>query len=141
MASVLASVQDAVYRTTSLGRSRSHRSGSFSVIAKRRYVGSVHGFLGPFFSRSSSCRRVDRSRRLKAIAFRESGEIHDWRVKEMVTIVHKYFVDFLTEGNVNVAEDIFDDSIVHTDGRYPEKKMRICKGGGEKEECHARASQ
>lgn len=59
------------------------------------------------------------------MAFREGSEIQDWRVKEMVAIAHKYFVDFLTKGDVGVVEQIFDESIVHTDGTFNDLHLGV----------------
>lgn len=48
-------------------------------------------------------------------AFKENSQLQDWRVKDMVETCHKYFVDFLSKGAIDLAEDLFADDCEHVD--------------------------
>ncbi|GMH42514.1 hypothetical protein BSKO_10433 [Bryopsis sp. KO-2023] len=78
---------------------------------------------------ATSARRVPKGgsgfRQKAVVAYRESDEIQDWRVKEMVDLCHVYFNDLLTKGDVSVADDILDPTFVHNDPVWRRSKLIV----------------
>lgn len=64
-------------------------------------------------------------RQKAVVAYRESDEIQDWRVKEMVDLCHAYFSDIWCKGDVSVADDILDPAFVHNDPVWRSAKLIV----------------
>lgn len=43
------------------------------------------------------------------------GAIQDWRVKQMVELAHTYFMEFLTNKKVELADSLFAEDVLHRD--------------------------
>jgi hypothetical protein len=59
---------------------------------------------------------------LKVLAFRwdprdpkASEKIQDWRVQQMVQLAHDYLIEYLTNKRAELAEQLFDEGVVHKD--------------------------
>ncbi|CAD7699399.1 unnamed protein product [Ostreobium quekettii] len=60
---------------------------------------------------------------MPVVALRDSEEIEDWRVRQMVDVCGLYFGELWSRGNLAVADDICDAAFVHTDSIWNPSRL------------------
>ncbi|KAI8103616.1 hypothetical protein M9435_004951 [Picochlorum sp. BPE23] len=63
----------------------------------------------------SAYRRSGRIGAVRVFNIKDTEEVQDWRIKDMMTMTEKYFIDFVNKGDEAIADEIFDDNAVHMD--------------------------
>lgn len=81
------------------GHSRALAAGSRVPVCRRQHINHAR------------CR----SGRLNVQAFKETDEIKDWRIKDMVSKTHTFFDAVWSKGHVAEADALLDPSFVHRD--------------------------
>lgn len=81
-----------------------------------------------------------RRQRCQVVAYRESEEMKDWRVKKMVQLCHSYFSKMWSKGDiseggcsrlgnfvgeVSAVSEILDENFVHHDHVWRKKKLIV----------------
>jgi hypothetical protein len=60
--------------------------------------------------------------------YKKTHEVHDWRIKQMLEVCHRYYKELWSAGNLEAAEEILDSNFVYKDMVWSPKDHALISG-------------